>query len=568
MKKNMKKVFAVFLLCILFFSFSNTARAEINHSYAEDLVTYQEYQLNESVSDSKIMEYVARFIYACGNLIEDLVANLFGTITSNMDPYFPWEDLIIFNCIPFLDINFINPADGSIFSTAIAGGRIGNVVRNVYYTILTLSIGLISLGVIVTAIRLAISSIAAEKAKYKQAIVSCLYTVIMIFSMHFILSFIFYMNEQIVEMASKILDSAFTSEDYQAYVLGGYDATNVVETFFNAADTTNLFSTSNLHNNKGVISDMIIALIDVNLYDFGLTPLQLWQLSEGKYDSMDVLKLTRTHALSPDTVTTMSVGDLNADNDVFLNNTESSPWINDAMYAAAQKGYFRKKHAIDETGSDDIITRQKIFSALWRSDEFNDVMKKLSSSYFQNNFPEYKGKSPYDQGPSYANNGYWIKTEWQNGLGWDTKMNLSIESTGIEGCIAIVYCADMVQEICDGDITGSNYYINGGNGSSEEKKLGKFMTKLKDQIYGDNAGASNIISTLADSFKRGFKTLAGSSAVGTTVDYDPVAATLYFMLVIQSLMFLFAYIKRLFYVVMLSLLGPVVIIYDFLMGQF
>ena len=41
-------------------------------------------------------------------------------------------------------------------------------------------------------------------------------------------------------------------------------------------------------------------------------------------------------------------------------------------------------------------------------------------------------------------------------------------------------------------------------------------------------------------------------------------AFLYTILVIQSLMFLFAYMKRFFYVVILGVIAPFVVIYDFL----
>ena len=41
-------------------------------------------------------------------------------------------------------------------------------------------------------------------------------------------------------------------------------------------------------------------------------------------------------------------------------------------------------------------------------------------------------------------------------------------------------------------------------------------------------------------------------------------AILYAIFVVQSIMFFFAYIKRFFYVVILALLAPVIVIYDFL----
>ena len=44
----------------------------------------------------------------------------------------------------------------------------------------------------------------------------------------------------------------------------------------------------------------------------------------------------------------------------------------------------------------------------------------------------------------------------------------------------------------------------------------------------------------------------------------PIPTVLYLVFLIQSLMFLFAYFKRLFYVVILAIIAPIVVIYDFL----
>ena len=42
-----------------------------------------------------------------------------------------------------------------------------------------------------------------------------------------------------------------------------------------------------------------------------------------------------------------------------------------------------------------------------------------------------------------------------------------------------------------------------------------------------------------------------------------VSATCYAIFVVQSLMFLVAYLKRFFYVIILSVIGPIVVVYDY-----
>ena len=67
-------------------------------------------------------------------------------------------------------------------------------------------------------------------------------------------------------------------------------------------------------------------------------------------------------------------------------------------------------------------------------------------------------------------------------------------------------------------------------------------------------------SAIPDEFKE-------SGFIGKLNNLDKINVTeaiLYTVLVIQSLMFLFAYLKRFFYVVILGVISPFVVVYDFL----
>ena len=88
----------------------------------------------------------------------------------------------------------------------------------------------------------------------------------------------------------------------------------------------------------------------------------------------------------------------------------------------------------------------------------------------------------------------------------------------------------------------------------------------RNQKYGtleNDEESFPIIGKLGDYFK--------TAAWYTDIDgggWSPssasiIGATLYTMFVFQSLMFFIAYIKRFFYVVILSVIAPFVIIYDF-----
>lgn len=115
-------------------------------------------------------------------------------------PDFPWADKIVFNAVPILDVNFINPNAKSM----LANDAISKVISRTYATIFTLCTTFFSLAVMIMAIKLATTVIAAEKAKYKQAIWDWIVGLVLLFTIHIVISFTFYLNETLVVVASDI----------------------------------------------------------------------------------------------------------------------------------------------------------------------------------------------------------------------------------------------------------------------------------------------------------------------------------------------------------------------------
>ena len=203
MKKYLKMIIVVFLAVFLFKYLQTSIYAKSNKDYFSPAILTQEPEGTEGVSreaeeitaGDTIMSWIGRFIYSVASMTEMLITN-FSKWLFKID-CFPWEDYIVFNSLPYLDVNFFNAEAGSIFKIG-ADNTVGDMINTIYFSLLTLSVTILGIGVSATAIRLAISSIAAEKAKYKEAITKCLYTVIMLFCVHFLISFIFYLNETIV----------------------------------------------------------------------------------------------------------------------------------------------------------------------------------------------------------------------------------------------------------------------------------------------------------------------------------------------------------------------------------
>lgn len=223
MKKNIKFIFCIIMVFLIFLGLSPNINAEINSNYAQDSIV-----INESGSDdtgfltSLLLEILGIAIYALAWVVEKLVAGVVWLLTKNFK--FPWADMSIFNGMAILDVNFINPANGSLFKDSSGFTTIGISIRNIYFTGLSIALGFLGIVIAVMAIRLAISSIGSEKAKYKEAIIHWITALVLLFGMHYLISLVFYLNEQLTEVASNIVFEQMNNVDLA--VLGNSNMTN------------------------------------------------------------------------------------------------------------------------------------------------------------------------------------------------------------------------------------------------------------------------------------------------------------------------------------------------------
>lgn len=594
MNKSMKKIVVILILCVLFFGKTTNYTYAMTNPYYGEQVEYEEneQQINTAMNNSDILNYIAQFVYAVGRVIENLVAKLFGSLSGST--YFPWEDKIIFNTIPLLDINFMNPAPHSIFSSDVAEGKVGGVVRSVYFTLLTISISLLSVGMAVMGIRLAISSIAAEKAKYKEAIVKAAYTVIMIFSVHFILSLVFYANEKIVETASSILKSTISDKDVEDFIKKLYssDLSNI-DSFITAqcsgrtdipwwnifaaaaeagqksgdAGIATLLSSTSAVTNAGISNYSYATWEGYTMKEYGQALANLYP-SEMGWDT-NVYRFSNRYR------------DIDLNKKIFwylINNEEYLKWLD------GRRGYAKVNYSVLGNHFESVMyytgdNKKPKFQGSGNNWGFDSVCTKFFGSdtdFRQSNYAvaitAAVAMNITRLDISQFNNG-------STGYTYDTLEQLAaIKANYAEP----EYSEDSAQTDC----TNPKYY------SEEEIKaaIKHNLTNIVDVTYSDGSTAyirtdedalvdvayqavkyyiiqdfstEDVISQLADIFRKGAWTWDDS---GKATKYDAIACSLYFILVIQSLMFLFAYIKRLFYVILLSSLGPIVVIYDFFTG--
>lgn len=256
-RKNKKIIFslAIILMLIgLFLHINNTLYAATNPEYYTEPSGFEEWY-------GKVMGSVMSTSAGVLGKPFALIVNLVNVILF-MTMYiifvesgiangltFPFPDQIIFNGVSMLDPNFINPVSGDSQSLV---GIMSSVIQNFYYSFFTLACTVFVLAAVIIGIKLALSSIASEKAIYKDAIKHWIMGVALLFLMHFILAGMFAINEQICISASKICQNV-------KFSISGLDFVPVV-----GSTVSNLFETiGNIFGNSG---DVSIGNIEVQGY--------------------------------------------------------------------------------------------------------------------------------------------------------------------------------------------------------------------------------------------------------------------------------------------------------------
>lgn len=206
-RKNIKKIIIILSISLLLCLFtqllnSNSVFAEINTKYGTPVGNGALGDQNEQKSNG-LLGLLGIAVYSFGSLVEWITSNIMAMFTNTK--FFPWADKIIFNNVSMLDCNFINPGVGSLLKDSTGFTTIGNTIRTIYFTGLSIALGFLGVVVAVMAIKIAISTIASEKAKYKESIKDWIMAMILIFGMHYVLAFCFYLNEKLVEVASTIV---------------------------------------------------------------------------------------------------------------------------------------------------------------------------------------------------------------------------------------------------------------------------------------------------------------------------------------------------------------------------
>lgn len=524
-------------------------------------ISVSEGALDSKIKSSVLLDTLASMINAVASLAEYLIGAVFQSLTG--EDIFPWADRIIFNGIGFLDINFINPSNNSLFVKDGKDSVLGEVVKKVYSTIFSLAVLFLGVAVGIMAIRLAISSIASEKARYKQSIVNWLTCIVMLFMMHYILAFVFWINEQMVRIASNIListiDDKVKTVDFSEALSGVLKADDRVKLYLESMD-----SFANNFNSKFLTKFNSDKTIGANAETVVKNNSEIANSLLSKTSYLDErLVYYADNCQNAWDEYASTVGNVRE-----MAYMVGLPRLaNDVEDAAAIKttydGYVKRndiKGFYKKIKNDGYITGKgthKIYyteEAYKNSDDYTTDLRWLAYSRKANNMLL---MTLYLTVPSCKvvneNNPNYLSTIFLSGIpDFDAPSVLTKSKSELENSVSKA----AIQEMVNTRLKVDGFVISAATGNEASSttdiiaNLGNFF-KQSAYVYTTKA------KTTDDAGEETVVTGWRASKVSVT------GALLYAIFIFQSMMYLITYVKRLFYVIMLSMFGPIVVIYDF-----
>ena len=601
--KNLKiKSFVgiLFITIILMPICSSTVLAATNHSYGESTAV-TDTSIDDKAKNAGLAELVATLVYWLASWLEKVVADAFEMLTGTNE--FPWADRVIFNSISFLDVNFINPADGSLFKSAGKETALASVVYKVYGSVMTLCIGFLGVIVSIMAIRLSISIIASEKAKYKQAITRFAMAIVMLFCVHFIITLVFYVNEKLVETASSILIDTIQEQSlknnldltskisYESTVQNFLDANNATDSIDEVDIAKALYISDSDPNFAQVRNDIASHLKslsyfksceDLNEYitkNKEIAGRLLRSLSGSRYSvakGSEEQNAAPTGGVSVNTKVNKKDAKIRLAVDIWLVSGRES--LEDDKYTEVTNSGFnssRDKY-VNEYGKKvlEVFNDNTVDSLTKTLFEVRDSNKNnyyyLYDAYTYNHYYFDDGSEP----------SFYYKTETEYGLkkieyfafiggsgSGKTKIgetvqpvvvkDVSVIKTSMKSFVVLLkrykqpYFNKLRSLYNSYSRTESDPEYVSPNISDEPiaiiSSLGKYF---KESVWGYESETDEENNVVVKGWTPSNFTISG--------------AIIYAIFILQSIMFLFAYIKRFFYVTILAMFAPVVVIYDFM----
>lgn len=231
-KRKLKQIFIIFLTTLTCtMGICSTVAGANNQEIVEEYVVIEDgiekhVTVTETgVSDieaewglGELLDGVVGVVFWVVKLIPMTIARLFMSLVSlaiNGTEGFVSGftlDKVLFNEIPLLQVNFFQMPEAGAFNSEM----ITSLRKNVsiwYVSIRNLAAVILAIMALYVGIRMAISSVAEEKAKYKKMLVDWVVSLGLLFVLHYIMVFVVEINDSIVEVLRNIRDNTITGDN-------------------------------------------------------------------------------------------------------------------------------------------------------------------------------------------------------------------------------------------------------------------------------------------------------------------------------------------------------------------
>lgn len=546
--KKICKIFSILLVFLVISSFinitfSNEIYAMTSSYAANDNVTQVNAKQNSMLG--VIADIILPMIYPLFSALAKLTQKIMYVFTGTYT--FPWADSILFNRLPFLDVNFINPEPGSLFMSASGTMTLlGTSVRNVYFTVLSISIAFLGIAVAINVIKMLLASLPSAKARYKEMISATLISLVLIFGMHYMISFVFFINEQLVQVASNMAENVLSGELITAASdnlteAEEKDNDKILENFFKKCEHTSWWSPVT------IVKKVIKELVNVGekllnwINSLGDAIKEAWNKLWGKDSSDEEITIGED-----DKKESGYYGEVFPSKEDFIN-------------------YFDNEDTVGKNGKD-------IAAYLLKDYIYRGTMLSMVAGNDTNKFAN-------------AGLGGWL-TSAKNTVLWFT----GVVDTGLQGLENLYTSVCFINHELK-----SQDGVDLSSAAACKATIEKFTALENEKTNDDEIAAAHIktlyckayyryvyegadkdkyqektsmIQNMGEYFKRNMYYIDVDSGQWSPTTFDAIMCILYCVFVLQSFMFLFSYIKRLLYVVILAILGPVTVIFDYVMKSY
>ena len=204
MKKVISKILIIFILIILLFEFAFSNRLI---SYAEDDIALPAEQLEQIASLGNglvaIILWIPKFIVTGLTALINQSTSLMAKMENKDDPGTITPYKIFFGKYELLSVNMFKEAEKDSFVKEFR-----NSIATWYYVVRLIAVALLLVILVYVGIRMAIASVADDKAKYKKMLFDWVVGLALIFVIHYIAIFTVYCNDAIVHA----IEVAYESE--------------------------------------------------------------------------------------------------------------------------------------------------------------------------------------------------------------------------------------------------------------------------------------------------------------------------------------------------------------------